>query len=99
MRDLTLFQVWLKKLKKEDRNMALMGIAAFLWTIWKFRNAACFENKKLTDPFVLIRMVGMFLNDWTILQRNLGKQEELKWAVKLVEKVASEILHEDGGWE
>jgi hypothetical protein len=48
--------------------------------------------RKLTDPFVLIRMVGHFLNDWVILQRKPEKLEELKCAVKakLVEWVASE---------
>ncbi|KAM0882850.1 hypothetical protein ACQ4PT_032027 [Festuca glaucescens] len=30
--------------------------------------------------------------------RNLGKQEELKWAVKLVEQVASEIFRASRGW-
>ena len=40
--------------------------------------------KKLTDPFVLIRLVGQFINDWSILQQKQENQEELRWAVKLV---------------
>ena len=78
--------------------MALIGISAVFWTIWRFRNEACFENKKLTDPFILIRMIGQLLTDWLILQKNQEKQEEMKWAVKLVEQVANEIFRASRGW-
>jgi hypothetical protein len=29
------------------------------WTIWNFRNEACFENKIVWDPIVLIYVVSV----------------------------------------
>jgi hypothetical protein len=37
-----LFGSWLRKFKKKDKHVALVGIAAVLWGLWKTQNNACF---------------------------------------------------------
>jgi hypothetical protein len=31
-------------------------------TLWKDISSACFHNKKITDPIVLVNMVGHWIN-------------------------------------
>jgi hypothetical protein len=54
--------------------MIVVG-AAVMWTIWIFRNDICFENKKVQDPFGLVKMVGYWLNSREILQKEPATQD------------------------
>ena len=63
--------------------MALVGIATVLWTIWKARNAACFDGEKLNDTYTLIRMIIHWIDLWAILQLKQDSREEMMWGGKV----------------
>jgi hypothetical protein len=54
-----LYGYWLSNVGKEKKKLAMVGISAVFWTIWNFRNEACFENKIVWDPIVLIYVVSV----------------------------------------
>lgn len=76
----------------------MVGLAVISWTIWKIRNSACFDNKKIDDPRVVVNLVGYWLNSWSIMQTKQANREALSWGVKLFEQIASENLQASHGW-
>jgi hypothetical protein len=44
---------WMTGFEKEIRSLIVIGSGAVLWTIWKSRNAACFNNKMIMIPLTL----------------------------------------------
>jgi hypothetical protein len=74
-----------------------VGIPAVFWTIWKSSNASCFKNKRIGDSFVLIHLVGHWLNSWSTLQPKQANRDELAWVIKLVEQAANENFQASKG--
>lgn len=73
--------------------------AAIVWTIWKFRNVACFKNKKKTkDPLELIYVVCSWINLWSILQRSGDTQDRLQREAALLKTVVTDFYNTRFGW-
>lgn len=69
---------WIPSFGKKEKNLMVVGISAKFWTIWRLRNSAVFDNRKVTDPSVPVNMTANWLHDWSILQRKQEDQEMLR---------------------
>lgn len=68
------------------------GVAAICWAIWKARNKACFEKKKLIkNPLEIICHTCALLKYWARLFSEMD-QEQLDEGADLMLKVAKEVL-------
>lgn len=94
-----LFDVWLRIFSVKFRNLVMVGIAAITWTIRKFRNKACFENKLPSDTIVVVLLVCHWLKIWAILQKKEDDIEALQLGARLLEHVASEVFQALSGME
>lgn len=69
-----LLDSWLTQFPPGQRKLALYGSAAVCWTIWKTRNDACFNNKKIpNNPADVVYSLCALVNGWAILQKNQGR--------------------------
>ena len=59
-----LFGFWIKNADKFTKNLIVVGIAAMIWSIWKYRNKACLEKKLQNDPTNLIHMACNWVDAW-----------------------------------
>lgn len=50
--DLT--EKWIQQFSKSTLKLVLIGVAVILWTLWKARNCACFQNILPADRLPLI---------------------------------------------
>lgn len=75
-----------------------MRIAVVDWTIWKFRNTACFKNKRTQDPLELIYVVCSWINLWSILQRSVDAQERLQRGAALLKTVTADFYVQHNIW-
>jgi hypothetical protein len=66
---------WVAKYARGLTNIHMVGIAALCWAMWKLRNRACFERKKLIrSPPEIIFYACSFLKYWTCLQKKVIKR-------------------------
>lgn len=63
-----LMNVWMEKFRKDEKQLMMVGVSALFWKIWRLRNSAIFDQKRVTDPSVPVNMIANWLNDWSILQ-------------------------------
>lgn len=58
-----------------------MGVAAICWAIWKLRNKACFEEKKLIrSPAEIVCYACAFLRYWAGLHMEVDRSNILAGA-------------------
>lgn len=43
-----LFNTWLKKFHKKEKDLITVGVSAIFWAIWKLRNGVVFDNNKIS---------------------------------------------------
>lgn len=83
---------------KKEKNFVVVRIAVVDWTIWKFRNTACFKNKRTQDPLELIYVVCSWINLWSILQRSVDAQERLQRGAALLKMVTADFYVQHNIW-
>ncbi|PNT75968.1 hypothetical protein BRADI_1g42472v3 [Brachypodium distachyon] len=66
-----MFDEWIWSFHGKVSKLALVGVAAILWIIWKTRNNACFRNVWPSDPSSVIYNICSIVDDWAILQKVL----------------------------
>ncbi|KQK14106.1 hypothetical protein BRADI_1g14343v3 [Brachypodium distachyon] len=88
---------WLDDFYSKIKRLMVCGGAAVIWTIWKCRNEACFQQKFPHDPAGLIFRVCTLLDAWNSLQkdRDRGKLEE---GSKKLRMVMHEVYSKRHGW-
>lgn len=84
---------WISLFGKVRKRKLCIGISALLRSIWTCRNYLCFERRRVIDPFVILHKSFQLIESWSILQTKEENQRELRWEVKLLERVASEVFH------
>jgi hypothetical protein len=47
----------IKTFMKKEKKLVLVGISALFWTVWKCRNGVVFDNKRYTNPMILIKLM------------------------------------------
>uniref|UniRef100_J3M899 Uncharacterized protein n=1 Tax=Oryza brachyantha TaxID=4533 RepID=J3M899_ORYBR len=77
-----LFDNWMRGFNKATKNLVAIGVSAVLWSIWKIRNNACFQDKFPNDP---VEIKG----------DRAGKLEN---GARLLKQVAMEIYDVKHGW-
>ena len=61
---------WIKGFKGTGFQQVMSsGIAAVLWSLWKIRNRACFQNIYPVDPNVIILGIVRKMEYWSLLQK------------------------------
>jgi hypothetical protein len=55
---------WLFTFPSKARNLVVVGISAVVWSIWKTRNAACFDHVYPSAPVVLVYQISGLINKW-----------------------------------
>lgn len=93
-----MFNVWLKGMGSVKKKTFFVGVAATVWSIWKARNLACFQNKWPNEPSDVLFKVSYFINEWSVLQGNKDARLGLQQCTKLLEQVANEIFHARRSW-
>ncbi len=76
----------------------VVGLAAIIWTIWKFRNKACFEKKLPADPTDLMFMACSLVESWATLQKQEGSRRNLQLGARLLKQVVNEVYNSKLGW-
>ena len=83
---------WINRFRGSLKKNMLVGISAILWTIWKLRNKAIFENDKVTDPSVPVHLVANLISDWSVLQTKPHDQRVLQEGARIYNQIAGEIF-------
>jgi hypothetical protein len=52
-----------------------MGCSAVLWTLWKIRNEACFEDKRVVNTLDIFTLCCFWMNSWILLQKKIGTKD------------------------
>ena len=91
-----LLGVWLQNFKSDKKELLVLGCGAFLWTLWKTRNAATFDDKFLYDPTEIIVNMCSWLDKWKILQKK-NRSKMVEQGSVLLQKVASEAFRRSQG--
>jgi hypothetical protein len=71
-----MFSRWLHLFNKRDRNLLKMGCSEVLWTLWKIRNEACVEDKRVVNTLDIFILCCFWMNSWILLQK---KRQERCW--------------------
>jgi hypothetical protein len=90
--------VWLKQFSGHKKQMMLVGVAAVMWSSWKARNMACFQQVWPSDPSVVLFRAYYWIDFWSNLQVKEGARLELRRGAKLLEQVASEVFMDRRRW-
>ena len=90
--------IWLRRYGKKKRNLVAVGVAAVIWSIWKARNLACFQNKWPDEPHSVIFQVCYWIQHWSSLQVKQKGKDKLMFCAKLLEKVAREVYGARRSW-
>jgi hypothetical protein len=62
---------------KKTQTLIATSWAAIIWSIWKFRNDACFKNAFPADQVSFIASISHMLQSWNCLQRRqLGDRQQ-----------------------
>lgn len=49
----SLFNTYLLRFTKSEKNLVVVGISAIFWTVWKLKNSIiCYNNKVMTLVFL-----------------------------------------------
>jgi hypothetical protein len=68
-----LFGTWLRGFEKKQRNMVLLGVAAFRWALWLSRNEVVFQRSKPLS-FLQVMFKGIYwIRSWSILSKEEDK--------------------------
>jgi hypothetical protein len=90
-----LFGPWLRSFSKKQRNLVLVGAAAFCWAVWISRNDLMFQKSKYKS-ILQVNFRGTFwIRSWSILSREEGRIM-LKFESRLLETIAMEIMSKSG---
>ena len=73
------------------------GVASVMWSLWKTRNAACFNNVFPYDPTSVIAKKAHWMESWAKLQIPGRRDLQLRGARMLL-RVAAEIFSKKKGW-
>jgi hypothetical protein len=90
--------VWLKQFSGRKKMMMLVGVAAVMWSIWKARNLACFQQSWPSDPSVVLFRACYWIDFWSNLQVKEGVKLELQRGARLLEHVAAEVFKDRRRW-
>lgn len=89
MRDI---HTWFESFPRKYRQIIIIGSAALCWSIWKSRNAICFQNKYPGDPTNIVFSLCYWIDAWYILRKSDTKVQLLR-ASDILKKVVVEILN------
>uniref|UniRef100_A0ACD5TEX8 Uncharacterized protein n=1 Tax=Avena sativa TaxID=4498 RepID=A0ACD5TEX8_AVESA len=71
------------------RSLVAVGVASVVWSLWKTRNAACFNNFFPYDPTSVLAQSALSMNWWADLQirglrglQHRGARMQLRFSVK-----------------
>jgi len=64
-----MFGNWLGGFDKTLRNIALLGAAVTVWSIWLHRNGIVFEKKTSSSPLQVIYSISHWLRTWAVLEK------------------------------
>ena len=79
------FLVWLKQFPSKKKKVVTVGLSAVLWSIWKARNMACFQQVWPSDPSVILFQACYWIEFWSNLQMKEDVKLELRRGAKLLE--------------
>lgn len=88
---------WVRTFPVGIRQILIIGTSALCWSLWKARNAICFQNKFPGDPTNLVFSLCYWLDSWSILQKPDAKKKLLAASV-ILRKVVMDILNKSFGW-
>jgi hypothetical protein len=89
-RSLDQFWVWIKSHFPHGEKVFLLGGEAICWAIWKTRNKACFDNKRITHPAEIICYACCLMTYWAGLYPE-GMQESIHGGAQSLVNVARTI--------
>jgi hypothetical protein len=58
--------IWLKQFSRIRKRVITVGVAAVLWSIWKSRNMASFQQTWPSDPSVVLFQACYWIDFWVI---------------------------------
>jgi hypothetical protein len=90
--------IWLKQYSGNKKRIMTVGVSAVLWSIWKARNMACFQQTLRSDPSVVLFQACYLIDLWSNLQVKEDVKMELLRGAKLLKQVASEIFKDRSRW-
>jgi hypothetical protein len=79
------------------RKLVAVGITALLWTLWKIRNKASFQNIFPVDLDIIMFSVSHMISTWAILQKKGLRSRQCAGARVLLD-VASKVFNKSQGW-
>jgi hypothetical protein len=66
---------WIQKILPQSPSLYAVGLAAVIWAIWRTRNAACFDKKRVKSPTEIVCLICSFLTYWAgLLKEGLKEQ-------------------------
>jgi len=74
--------------------MHAVRLASVCWAIWRARNSACFEGKKIKSPTEIVCMICSFLTYWAGLLKE-GLKDQVIQGADAVKTVAL-FFHKQG---
>jgi hypothetical protein len=89
------FGPWLRSFSKKQRNLVLIGVAAFCWAIWIGRNDIVLHISHFISILQVMFRGTHWIRSWAVLSKEEGRNI-LKECCRLVESVALEIFHKSG---
>jgi hypothetical protein len=87
-----LFGPWLRSFSKKQRNLVLVGMAAFCWALWISRNDLVFHKSQFKSILQVMFRGTYWIRSWAILSKEDG-MVILKEGCRLLETMALEIFH------
>jgi hypothetical protein len=92
-----MFSHWLHLFNKRDRNLLTVGCSAVLWTLWKIRNEACFEDKRVVNMLDIFILCCFWMNSWILLQKKSARRM-LEERSNHIRRMASDFFIRAWGW-
>jgi hypothetical protein len=68
-----LFGPWLRSFSKKQRNLVLVGVAAFCWAIWISRNDIVFHKSNSLSILQVMFRGTHWIKSWAILSKEDGR--------------------------
>ena len=86
--------VWFYTFFPGMRSLAIVGIAAICWALWKMRNKVMFDDHRMRTPCEVLFHIASLLNYWAGLHKDSDK-EFLKLGSEKMMMVATDLLRAD----